>query len=309
MSSAASVHIVRCHIAEACIGGITSACGDGYEGNRCGRCADGWYMYSRLCACCGADAAVYALAGIAAFVAVSLPCFVLWQLMLDPRVASSFVFLMRLMETLAILQQTSIEWAPAVRSVFAALSVVNFNTEIFRLECWLGRSKPIQQAATVGCAPFAAFGVFLAARPLLRPVAAWWASKHQDGRKKTVAEMLAHFQPDASAKDRSSPLGFRPIDALAAASWTEYLRMVSTVPASIRVNRDSSVAITFRHNAGEALLSRALMLQNVTGLLQSLDLRLPALVRCCGTVCKRMCASLRAFMPADCLGAKPSPVF
>jgi hypothetical protein len=94
---------------------------------------------------CGGDAGVYTLGLVAACCAVAVSCFILWQLMLDPRVASPFVFLLRLMETLAILPQTSIDWTPAVRTVFAALSVVNFNTEMFRFECVFGPPKPIQQ--------------------------------------------------------------------------------------------------------------------------------------------------------------------
>jgi len=185
---------------------------------------------------CGGDAGVYTLVIVAACCAVAASCFILWQLMLDPRVASPFVFLMRLMETLAILQQTSIDWTPAVRTVFAALSVVNFNTEMFRFECLFGPPKPIQQAVAAATVPFATFLVFIAARPLIRRLAQRRAVMHpavspRSSQPKTVASMCRRLRPDAPSKDRLTPLGFRPTDALAAASWTEYLRMVSAVQA------------------------------------------------------------------------------
>ena len=233
VSSKSSIYIVRCHASDACLGGAQSSCGEGHVGNRCGQCAKGWYTYSRKCMPCGGDAGVYTLVIVAACCAVAVSCFILWQLMLDPRVASPFVFLMRLMETLAILQQTSIDWTPAVRTVFAALSVVNFNTEMFRFECLFGPPKPIQQAVAAAAVPFATFLVFIAARPLICRLAQRRATKHPvattSSEPKTVASMCRRLRPDAPPKDRLAPLGFRPTDALAAASWTEYLRMVSAV--------------------------------------------------------------------------------
>jgi hypothetical protein len=109
VSSKSSIYIVRCHASDACLGGAQSSCGEGHVGNRCGQCAKGWYTYSRKCMPCGGDAGVYTLGLVAACCAVAVSCFILWQLMLDPRVASPFVFLLRLMETLAILPQTSID--------------------------------------------------------------------------------------------------------------------------------------------------------------------------------------------------------
>ena len=236
VSSKSALTIVRCHILDACLGGALSSCAEGYIGNRCGRCADEWFMYSRKCARCGGNASTYTLVGVALCCGVTLSCFILWQVMLDPRVASPFVFLMRLMETLAILQQTSIDWTPAVRTVFAALSVVNFNTEMFRFECVFGPPKPIPQSEAEAVVPFATFLVFIAARPLIRRLAQRRAVMNpavspRSSQPKTVASMCCRLRPDAPPKDRLAPLGFRPTDALAAASWTEYLRMVSAVPA------------------------------------------------------------------------------
>jgi hypothetical protein len=247
VSSKSTVFVVRCHTPDACLGGAESGCAEGYDGNRCGQCADEWYMYSRKCMPCGSDAIAYTLVGVAICSAVTLSCFVLWLLMLDPRIASPFVFLLRLLETLAILQQTSIDWTPAVRSVFAALSVVNFNTQMFRLECLFGRPEPIQQAIGAACVPFATFLVFVAARPIIQLMARRRAKKHPARSPRsnvsltTVTSMCRRLHPDAPPKERSGPLGFRPTDALAAASWTEYLRMVSAVPVP------ASAIATFPH--------------------------------------------------------------
>ncbi len=232
--STSSQVIVRCHVAEACPGGSDAVCSDGYTARRCGRCADGWYSYVDFCKPCGASNAVYTLNAAAVVIVFLLGLFILWQLMLDPRVASPFVFLMRLMETLAILNRTSLKWPQAIRDAFALASLANFNTEIFRFECSAGHPDPLSRFVTAACFPIAAVLVFILAWPLIRLLAKARARKHPvPARLAKLESMCAKIHPNAPPRDKLGPLGFRPTDALAVASWGEYVRILGAVPTPL----------------------------------------------------------------------------
>jgi hypothetical protein len=49
----------QCHVAEACLGGPESLCGDGYHGLRCGECSNGYYKISSRCTKCGSNVLNY----------------------------------------------------------------------------------------------------------------------------------------------------------------------------------------------------------------------------------------------------------
>ena len=228
--------IVRCHVAEACLGGPEALCADGYTARRCGRCADGWYSYVDFCKPCGTSVAVHILNVTAALIAFLLGLFMLWQLLLDPRVASPFVFFMRLMETLAIMNRTGLAWPPAARDAFALGSLVNFNTEIFRFECSLGHPEPLSRVVTAACFPIGAGLVFILAWPLIQLLAKVRAGKHPLRAESAHLEsMCAKLHPDAPAAHKNGLLGFRPTDALAAASWVEYIRILAAVTLLARL--------------------------------------------------------------------------
>ena len=222
--------IVRCHIAEACLGGPESRCGDGYTARRCGQCADGWFSYVGSCLPCGSGGVAPVLNVVAVLVMFLIGLFILWQLMLDPRVASPFVFLMRLLETLAILKRTSIDWPPAVRDAFALASLVNFNTEIFRFECTIGHPDPLSRVVTAALFPFISAVAFILAWPLIRALAKMRSKMHPvPASLSNLESMCAKLRPDAPPAQKRGPLGFRPTDALVAASFFEYLQILSAV--------------------------------------------------------------------------------
>jgi hypothetical protein len=236
----ASRNIVQCHIAEACVGGPESLCADGYTARRCGRCTDGWYYYVGSCKPCGTSEAVLALNVAAAIIAFLLGLFILWQLLLDPRVASPFVFLMRLMETLAILNRTGLEWPPAARDAFSLASLVNFNTEIFRFECSLGHPEPLSRVVTALMFPIGAALVFILAWPLIRLVAKVRGRKHPVQAPLACLELMyTKLRPDAPPAQKHRQLELRPIDALSAASWVEYTRIIAAVSAPSILNLSS----------------------------------------------------------------------
>ncbi len=235
--------IVQCHIAEACVGGPESLCADGYTARRCGRCTDGWYSYVGSCKTCGTSRAVLALNVAGAIIVFLLGLFILWQLLLDPRVASPFGFLMRLMETLAILNRTGLEWPPAARDAFSLASLVNFNTEIFRFECSLGHPEPHSRVVTALIFPIGAALVFILAWPLIRLVAKVRGRKHPvQARTACLELMYAMLRPDAPPGQKHGRLELRPTEALAAASWVEFTRIIAAVSAPSNV----SLSLLFR---------------------------------------------------------------
>jgi hypothetical protein len=167
---------------------------------------------------------------VAVLVMFLIGLFILWQLMLDPRVASPFVFLMRLLETLAILNRTSIDWPPAIRDAFALASLVNFNTEIFRFECTIGHPDPLSRVVTAALFPFVSAVAFILAWPLIRALAKMRSKMHpMPAPLSNLESMCARLRPDALPAQKRGPLGFRPTDALVAASFFEYLQILSAV--------------------------------------------------------------------------------
>ena len=241
--------VVRCHITEACLGGSNSTCADGYTAHRCGQCADAWYSHVGYCMPCGTSSTVYALNFTACALCFLLGLFLLWQLMLDPRVASPIVFLMRLLETLAILNQTSLHWPPAVQRVFALASIVNFNAEIFRFECSTGHPQPLSRTMTAALFPVGAGLIFALAWPLIW-VAAKMRSRMHSIQLANLEQMCAKLHPGAPPKEKHTPLAFRPTDALASANWAEYRQIIGAVRTSSA--RSSVRPLLIEHSASAA---------------------------------------------------------
>jgi len=72
---------------------------------------------------CGNDATVYTLAALLILLGFGLIGFFIWQTLLDPRVGSPIVFMLRLLETLGLMSSMAIDWPFPVLSF---LSGVNF---------------------------------------------------------------------------------------------------------------------------------------------------------------------------------------
>ena len=157
----ASAAIVKCQTEEACLGGPQSLCAEGYTGLRCGECADGWYMFGRQCEKCGSDGVVAFLNVLLLVLLFVVVTFFVGLTVLNPQKGSPLIFLMRSLETLGILGLTAVEWPSSVQTFLSIVSLVNFNTELFQIECSLGRTHPVRQAAMAPLFLLVVYGIGL----------------------------------------------------------------------------------------------------------------------------------------------------
>jgi hypothetical protein len=120
--------------------------------------------------------------------------FFVWQVLLDPRVGVPAVFLMRLMETLALLSAMSVTWPTAVREFLTVITVVNFNTEIFRSECTLGApAGPVKKGIGIAFLPAITFAAGVMLFPVLKLVSKF-ASKLPD-ENQSFNDLAKPFHP------------------------------------------------------------------------------------------------------------------
>jgi hypothetical protein len=200
------------------------------------------------------------LAVLLAILAVGLLFFFIWQVLLDPRIGSPLVFALKLaevneqyclclhirvrtcgtlhvlwegrslsvpaMQSIAILGKMSIKWPDRTREFFDIIAVVNFNTDMFRLECLFGHPEPIKTATFTAISPAVAFLIGVLAFPLVRMVAK--ARSKQDKAANSAVEELC--KPVIS----HAPLQFQPVDVLAVASFWQYLCLLSVVKPTPR---------------------------------------------------------------------------
>ena len=159
---------VQCRNRQACAGGAGSPCAQGYTGRRCGICDDGFYVWGGFCMSCGHDATVYFLAVLLIVLVFVLTSFFIWQTLLDPRVGSPIVFILRLLETLGLMSSMVIDWPGVVLNFLSTVNLVNFNTEMFRTECLFGHPHPISKAVTSAFLPVVLFAAGLILFPVLR---------------------------------------------------------------------------------------------------------------------------------------------
>jgi hypothetical protein len=159
---------VQCRPAGACAGGAGSPCSEGYTGRRCGICDDGFYVWSGSCKSCGHVGIVYSLNLLLVALVFVLTSFFIWQTLLDPRIGSPVVFMLRLMETLGLMSAMAIAWPAVVLNFLSFVNLANFNTEMFRTECLFGHPHPISKAATTALFPVVLFAAGLLLWPILR---------------------------------------------------------------------------------------------------------------------------------------------
>jgi hypothetical protein len=122
---------------------------------------------------CGHVGTVYSLAALLVVLVFVLTSFFIWQTLLDPRIGSPIVFMLRLMETLGLMSSMAIAWPPGVSGFLAFVNLVNFNTEMFRTECLFGHPHPVSKAATTALLPV----VLVAAGLLIWPILRFWSRR------------------------------------------------------------------------------------------------------------------------------------
>lgn len=194
-------------------------------------------MLGTDCVDCGADSVVIGLAVLLAILVVGLLFFFIWQVLLDPRIGSPLVFALKLAESIAILGKMSIKWPERTREFFDIIAVVNFNTDMFRLECLFGHPEPIKTATFTAISPAVAFLIGVLAFPLVRMVAK--ACSKQDKAANSAVEELC--KPVIS----HAPLQFQPVDVLAVASFWQYICLLSVVVLKMCMAAFPTLCFTF----------------------------------------------------------------
>jgi hypothetical protein len=148
-----------------------------------------------------------------------------WQAMRDPRIGSPVVLILRLLETLGILSLCAARWPGSVPALLAVISLVNLNTEVFQIECLLGRPHPTRAALTYVCGIAVALLVLLLFYPLLHLWSRCVRSSH--GVSRSLESMCESLMPGNITPGTRLP--FTPMQALTAATFKEYIKIALTV--------------------------------------------------------------------------------
>ena len=146
----------------------------------------------------------------------------------------------------AILGKMAIKWPDQTREFFDVIAIVNFNTEMFRLECILGRSEPIKAAILTALSPFGmyllgvlAFAIFVFVRFI--------GKSRSDQNEAATTASVNIFETISSTRCGVSERAIRPAGVafkgkvylqfqsrafLASASWSQYLLILCVVSPS-----------------------------------------------------------------------------
>ena len=224
-STDAVLPVVECHVAEACLGGPDSPCGDGYHGLRCGECSDGYYKISSRCTRCGSKASSIVLLIVLVLSGLLLLAFFMWQTMRDPRIGSPLVIVLRLLETLGILSFAVARWPGSIPLFLSITSLVNLNTEVFQTECLLGRPHPTRAALMYVAGIALILLLFLLAYLLLQLYKR--CARYSSGASPSLESMCEQLMPGKAAPGTRLP--FTPIQALMVATFCEYIKISLTV--------------------------------------------------------------------------------
>jgi hypothetical protein len=150
------------------------------------------------------------------------------------------------MQATAILGKMAIKWPDQTREFFDVIAIVNFNTEMFRLECILGRSEPIKAAILTALSPFGMYSLGVLAFAIFVFVRFIGKSRSDQNEAATTASVNI-FETISSTRcgvsDRAiHPAGvafkgkvylqFQSRAFLASASWSQYLLILGVVSPS-----------------------------------------------------------------------------
>ena len=219
--------IVECHLVEACLGGPSPLCGDGYSGRRCGQCSAGYYKMSSGCMQCTSAAYTLILLFVLVLAVLLLIGFFTWQTMRDPRIGNPIVMVMRLLETLGIFAVCTVRWPGSIPVFLSITSLVNLNTEVFQIECLLGPPHPARAALMYVIGIAVLLLVLLLFYPLLQLRK---RCVHYDrGESPSLESMCEMLTPGKAATGTGLP--FTPMQALMASTFKEYFKIALTVPA------------------------------------------------------------------------------
>jgi hypothetical protein len=161
-------------------------------------------------------------------------CLIGWYLrttMEDPRMGSPFNLMFGMLETLAILRLTSVQWPGPVAQMLNIVSLVNFNVEVFQTQCLLGLPHPITGALAYAGSLFGAMAIAAAFWLLLlltkRVFPIDFESLELD--EQSLEGACYAVRPDRANPDLNVPLEYTPTQCLRRASLSEYAQISGTV--------------------------------------------------------------------------------
>jgi hypothetical protein len=156
----------------------------------------------------------------------------------DPRIGSPFNLMFGMLETLAILRLTSVQWPGPVAQMLNIVSLVNFNVEVFQTQCLLGLPHPITGALAYAGSLFGAMAIAAAFWLLLlltkRVFPIDFESLELD--EQSLEGACYAVRPDRANPDLNVPLEYTPTQCLRRASLSEYAQISGTVRRPTRVN-------------------------------------------------------------------------
>ena len=179
---------------------------------------------SSRCRQCSSNASTVVLLIVLVLALLLVMAFFEWQAMTDPRFGSPLVLIMRLLETLGIFSLCVARWPGSIPAFLAVTSLVNLNTEVFQIECILGRPHPTRAALMYVCGIPALLLVLLLFYPLLQ----LW--KHCIRFNREASPSLESMcEPLMPGKVAAGTHLFTSIQALMAATFKEYIMIALTV--------------------------------------------------------------------------------
>ena len=180
---------------------------------------------SGQCRECSSHASTMILLIVLILVVMLVIAFFEWQAMRDPRIGSPLVLVMRLLETLGIFSLSVARWPGSIPVFLSITSLVNVNTEVFQVECLLGRPHPTRAALTYVCGIPVLMLVLLLFYPLLKLV------KHcicyDRGVTPSLESMCEPLMPGKISPGTKMP--FTTAQALMAATFKEHTMIALTV--------------------------------------------------------------------------------
>jgi hypothetical protein len=180
---------------------------------------------SSRCRQCSSHASTVVLLIVLVLASLFVIAFFEWQAMTDPRFGSPLVLIMRLLETLGIFSLSVARWPGSIPAFLAITSLVNLNTEVFMIECLLGRPHPTRAALTYVCGIPALLFVSLLFYPLVQLVK--HCLRYDHGANPSLESMCEQLMPGKISAGTKQP--FTTGHALMAATFKEHTMIALTV--------------------------------------------------------------------------------
>lgn len=124
----------KCNPLASCPGGVFRTCAEGYVGDRCGRCLDGYYKFKKACTPCSRDA--WWRLVVACVIVMILCAFFLTFSSLKVSHINGIAIAFSFWQVISMFAKfPNIQWPQDMNNSITAASFVNFNLDFLALEC------------------------------------------------------------------------------------------------------------------------------------------------------------------------------